>query len=290
MQLKYCFKKESAFLTRTGRLIGIIAALLFFAITNPLLFKFTGTVLEQVQDIPQTSFAAVTQTPSGGGMGIDYSEITSLYSDSGMMFGVTMASVCSSSLLIIMILLMPAAGGEQKKRTMIVPQCSGLKISNYLTAKFVIYPLTVFALTFLSGMLSGLLCNALFPNNTIDGGIMLLAALLAGIYMIFVTCVYISLGTCTSHPGIMSAAVYVGTVLLQSLLEGMGLSQFNPFTLLTLVSGGMFTEDFDLSENVANIAVSVGISLLISVLMYFLALGVLNAKKINNQEEIKPEF
>lgn len=302
MQLKYCFKKEWSLFSRTGRIFGVIAALIFFAVSNPLLFKFTGTVLEQMNSLPGTTFASVAQSTdfSGispnvdssvqNGLGIDYSTMADMYSDSEMMFGVTMAYVCSNSLLVIMLLLMPAAGGEQKKRSMIVPLCSGLKYENYLLSKFIIYPIFMLVSTFLSGLLAGALCNGLFPNNKIPIDLMLAAAIFAAIYMLFITSVYLSVGICTSHPGIMTAAVYLGTIILQSLLEGLGLSQFHPFTLLTLASGGMFTEDFVLSENILNISVSIGLSLVISVLMYFLALGVLNAKKINNKEEVKPEF
>ena len=300
MQLKYSFKKEWSLFSRTGRLIGVIIALLFFALSNPLLFKFTGTVLQEMQDLPnnyQTTFASITaQNPNSANstdnsaLGIDYGDMVDMYSNSGIMYGVTMANVCSNSLLVIMLLLMTTAGGEQKKRSMIVPLCSGLKDKNYLLSKFLIYPPVVCVATAVSSLIAGVLCNAMFPVNQIDPGILLLASVLAGVYMLFVTSIYLSLGICTSRPGVMTAAVYIGTMLIQSLLEGMGLPQFHPFTLLTLVGGGMFTDDFVLSDNIANIAVSVGLSLLISVLMYFLALGVLGAKRIDNKEEVKPEF
>ncbi|MGN0679371.1 MAG: hypothetical protein ACI4JS_06895, partial [Oscillospiraceae bacterium] len=59
---------------------------------------------------------------------------------------------------------------------------------------------------------------------------------------------------------------------------------------LNYVGGEMVMEDFSLAEKAPAIIVSAAIAIVISVLMYFLALGVLGAKKTDNQAEKEPEF
>ena len=114
-------------------------------------------------------------------------------------------------------------------------------------------------------------------------------SLLIAIYLSFVVTVYLSLGICTSRPGIMAGSVFLGQLFLQTMLNGMGLSDYQPFTLLS-AAGSMFFDGYDLSEKMPSILTAIGLSIVIGVLMFFLALGVLNAKKIDNQEEEKPAF
>lgn len=223
-----------------------------------------------------------------GDMGMD--DMADLYKDAGLMFATTVTTFSTGPVLVIMLLLMSAAGGEQKKRAMIVPMCSGLQYKSYLIPKFTIYPTTVFGATFLAAMTAGLLCNTMFPNNKISGTIMLLTSVLAAIYNGFIISVYLSLGLCTSKPGIMTASLYVGQMLLQSLLNGFGLRDYHPFALLNYIGGEMVMEDFDLAEKAVPIIVSSAIAIAVAVLMYFLALGVLGAKKTDNQAEKEPEF
>ena len=52
----------------------------------------------------------------------------------------------------------------------------------------------------------------------------------------------------------------------------------------------MVVEGFVLEDHVVGISVSIGLSIVIAVGMYFLTLAVLGAKKINNQADIEPEF
>lgn len=291
-QLRFSFKKEAMQFFRTFKLLWIALAIFGFAFLNPLMYKMTGTVLgEMMKAQDKTSTAAVqlsAVSPDNGLFG-DISEMTAMYNNAGLMFSTSIVGFASYSLLIIMLVMMRPAGGEQKKRTMIVPMCSGLKNKNYLLPKFIIYPLSVFALTFPGCMLAGALCNRLFEFNKISAGMMALGSLFMSVYLMFVVTVYLSLGLCTSRPGLMAGAVFIGQALLQSLLDGMGLKDYQPFSLVSAVNE-MYMGGYDLGEKAASIAVAVGLSLLICVLMYFLALGVLNAKKIDNQEEEKPAF
>lgn len=300
MQLKYSFKKEWAHFFRTGRIFGVIAAIISFALTNPILYRMAGFMMEMVnestgtgQDNPLPTAAVSTSGMSGdlgeifGGIGME--EIMSVYSDAGMIFTTSIASFAGMSVLIVMLLLLSAAGGEQKKRAMIVPMCSGLDYKYYLIPKFVIYPLTVFITTAVSVPIAGALCNALFPNNKVSGVVLLLCTLMYAVYTAFLTSVFLSVGLCTSRPGVTTVIIYFGQSFLQMIFSGMGLVDFNPFTLITLPNY-MVMEDFDLSAKLPSIIVGMALSIVIAVLMYFLALGVLNAKKIDNTEDERPEF
>lgn len=307
-QLKYSFKKESEMFFRTFKLWGIVIAIFSFALANPLMGKFSGVVLEELSKTEINAFeqtAAVeyvrtsaapdseTEADDGGmldGMGLE--DMVGIYSDASAMCSMSLVSFSTYSLLIAMLVIKAAAGGEQKKRAMIVPLCSGLTNKNYLVPKFVIYPTAMFVVTFLGGITSGGLCNALFKYNKTGFDMIALGSLFMAVYTTFIITVFLSLGICTSKPGLMVALVFVGQLFLQSLLEGMRLTDYNPFTLIT-VTGAMFTpgaEGYDLAAKAPSILTAIGLSLVICVLMFFLALGVLNAKKIDNTEETKPEF
>ena len=296
-QLRYSFKKESAQFFRTFRFWGIVLAIFGFAIANPLMYKMSGILFSQLNNNQQyttmtiqTSAIADSENSLDdllGGMGIG--DMAEMYSRADSTLSLSLVSFSTYSLLIILLVMMPMAGGEQKKRAMIVPMCSGLKFKNYLIPKFVIYPLTVFALTFLGSLTAGGMCNSLFEVGRVSFGMVALGSLLISIYLAFITAVYLSLGICTSRPGVMAGAVFIGQLFLRSMLEGMGLGDYQPFTTVTVVAG-LFAPGYDLDAKMPSILVSVGLSVVIGVLMFFLALAVLGAKKIDNTEEEKPAF
>lgn len=308
MQLKYSFKKEISHFIRTFRMIGVIIAIMSFAISNPMMFKFTGTVLNEFSGDPDDSkpsfTASIVKTAASFSQNedisasdifgeMDISEIADYYNDAGTMFSTTILTFAVYGLLITMLILMSASGGEQKKRAMIVPMCSGLDYQNYLLPKFLIYPVFVFAVTFLSSLTAGGLCNAMFEFNKITPVNMLMSSLMMSVYMAFIVCVFMSLGLCTSRPGIMAPVVFVGQMFLDSVLSAMKITKYQPFALLSYCSsinaspekGGVV-----LADEAVSIMVSIALCIVISVLMYFLALGVLKAKKIDNTEENRPEF
>lgn len=296
MQLQNSFKKEWAHFTRTFRIWGVVLIILGFAVSNPMMYKMVAILMDEMMTEPSMSTASLmTQAPadgSDGGIlgGINFEDAMAMYRDAGIMFSVTLSSVVSMGLLVTMLILMSAAGGEQKKRAMIVPMCSGLDYRNYLLPKFIIYPLFTFAVSFVSALIAGGLCNAMFENDKISAAGMFLSALDMSVYMMFVVCVFLSLGLCTSRPGVMVPCIFLGQSLLNTLLAAMDLSRFHPFALLGYIDSLLITTPDFLETEGASFAVAIVLSLVISVLMFFLALGVLKAKKINNQEEIEPEF
>lgn len=286
MQIKYGFKKEWLQFSRTFRFGGILIAIFSFALADPLMYMLLNVMMNYMSNMDYTQMTASIGFESNA----DTMEMMSgIINDAGIIFSLTLADLCASSLLIIMLILMSPSGGEQKKRATIIPSCCGLKYFNYLVPKFVIYPLTVFGGTFLAAMTAGGLCNMLFSDNKIEIGMMMLAAFLCAVYATFITVVYISIGLCTSKPGVVTVLVYLGTTLVELILTSLDLTKYHPFTLRALVTSEMFMGDFELSENIASICVGTLLSIIVMVLMFFMAYSVLSAKKINNQED-KPEF
>lgn len=288
MQLKYSFKKEWLHFSRTFRVFGIILAIFSFALADPFMYRALGLMMEMLTQNAD-ALTAVASVGTGAGALDGMEEIYSIYNDAALIFSMTMAEFCSTSTLIIMLILMAAAGGEQKKRATIIPACSGLEHFNYLLPKFVLYPASVFAVTFISGAFAGLLCNILFTEDRIAPEMILLAAVLCAVYMAFITAVYLSIGLCTSRPGVVTVFMYIGSTLIQMILSGLDLEKFNPFTLRSLVSGGLFAPDFSLADEAASIAVGTALAVIIGVVMFLLCLAVQKARAINNKQDT-PEF
>lgn len=274
MQIKYGFRKELYHFIRTFRMGGILIAVFSFSLADPLMYRMLQYMVAMMEE-----------------MGYDYGEVGTLYNEvmnAPMIYGMSMANICSSLLLVIMLILMSPAGGEQKKRATIIPFTSGLEYSGYLVPKFVLYPLSTLVGTFAASCVSGLMCNLLF-DSPIAFEMILLTATCAGIFNAFIIAVYLAIGLCTSHPAITTISVFIGINLVQIILSALQLDDFNPFTLLNFAAGGLLADSFVLSENIANIMVAIVLSFVIGGLMYLLTYAVLKAKKINNRED-KPEF
>lgn len=280
MQIKAGFKKEWLQFTRTFRLGGIILAIASFALADPLMYWAMNLLLEGIS----TTQAAVADTGA-----LDIGDVASVFNNAGVVFSMTMSEFCSTSTLIIMLILMSPCGGEQKKRATIIPSCTGLGTFEYLIPKYILYPVTVFAVTFVSCLLAGGICNLVFTDGTVGAGMMFLAALLCAVYLAFIIVVYMSIGLCTSRPGVVTIFMYIGVSIVQIFLNQLGLTKFHPLTLRALVTGEMFTESFALSDEIGSIAVGTVLSVVIGVMMFVLTLAVQKGTRINNQED-KPEF
>ena len=283
MQIKAGFIKEWLYYSRKFRFGGTIIAIVSCAFADPLLYRLILTMYDSFLNNPEMS-AQIDDSAAA-----TFEMAQGILSSASVVFPAALNEICVTGMLVVMILLMAAAGGEQKKRATIIPAAAGLDYFSYLLPKFVLYPCTVAGLTFVCGTVAGFMCNALFPEGQIGVGMVLLAALLCAIYTAFVTAVYISIGVCTSRPGVVTVFMVVGTSLAMTILTQLQLTQFQPFTLRALCTGEMFAEDFDLAANVPSIIVGAALSVVIGAIMFFLAYAVLKAKKINNREDA-PEF
>lgn len=281
MQIKAGFKKEWFQFSRTFRFWGVIIGTFSFALADPLMYWAMNALLGSISDTDM--FGSV-----GGAVDIE-NTLQMMFGNAGAIFGGTMADLCATSLLIIMLILMSPCGGEQKKRATIIPSCTGLGTLEYLIPKYIIYPAAIFVVTLASCMMAGGICNLMFTDGAIDAGMMFLAAVLCAVYLTFILVVYMSIGLCTSRPGVVTVFMYIGVSIVQIFLNQLGLTKFHPLTLRSLVIGEMFRDDFVLADNAASIIVGVVLSVVIMVMMFILTLTVLKSKKINNQED-KPEF
>lgn len=283
MQIKAGFKKEWLQFSRTFRFGGIILATFSFAVADPLMYWAMNVMLGTL-----TSASSDMSGSVGGAVDIE-NAMGMLFGNAGSIFGGTMADLCATSMLIAMLVLMSPCGGEQKKRATIIPSCAGLDFFSYLVPKYVIYPGTVFVCGFLSSLTAGGLCDLLFTEGRVSVGIVFLAAFMCAVYMTFFITVYMSIGLCTSRPGVVTVLMYLGVTIVQLILTSLDLTKFHPLTLRALVIGEMFHDDFVLADNVASIIVGTVLSVVIAVMMFVLTLTVLKSKKIDNQVD-KPEF
>lgn len=286
MQIKYGFKKEWLQFSRTFRFGGILITAFSFAIADPLMWAFLNLMVKAIDNM---EFPEVTAMLAMGNVSYDLDMVSGIIGDAGVIFSMTLVDLCASSLLVIMLILMSPAGGEQKKRATIIPSCCGLKYFNYLVPKFVLYPATVFVCTFLSALTAGGLCNALFSENHVGFGMMLLGSFLCAVYATFIITIYLSVGLCTSKPGVVTVLTYLGMSLVELILTSLDLTRFHPFALRSVATSRMFMGDFELSGELASIIVGTLLAFVIMILMFFIAYAALNAKNINNQED-KPEF
>lgn len=276
MQIRAGLKKEWLQFTRTFRLGGVLLATLSFALAEPLLLW---------------GMQALLSLSANYGAGLELTtllEMTDIEGMSSAAFSSVMTELSATSMLVIMLVLMSPCGGEQKRRATIIPSCTGLGAFEYLVPKFVVYPATVFASGFAAACLGGLFSNLLF-DGSVSAGTLVLGSLMCAVYMTFVLIIYMSVGLCTSRPGIVTAAVYVGIPLVHMILSGLDLTEYHPLTLCSLITGRMFRSGFVLADNVASIIVGIALSVVIAAMMFVLALTVQKARKINNQED-KPEF
>lgn len=280
MQIKAGLKKEWLQFTRTFRLGGIILAIASFALADPLMYWAMNLLLDGIS----TTQAAVADTGA-----LDIGEVASVFNNAGVVFSMTMAEFCSTSTLIFMLILMSPCGGEQKKRATIIPSCTGLGTLEYLIPKYIIYPAAIFVVTLASCMMAGGICNLMFTDGAIDAGMMFLAAVLCAVYLTFILVVYMSIGLCTSRPGVVTVFMYIGVSIVQIFLNQLGLTKFHPLTLRSLVTGEMFTESFVLADEVGSMAVGTVLSVVIGVMMFVMTYAVQKGTKINNQVD-KPEF
>lgn len=262
-------QKEFMFFSRSFRMWGVVIAAFAFALLDPLLIKATESLLAGMSEI-DSSLAE-----------LEFGEITNM---SQMGIASSIGDLTSTLLLILMLVIMYVAGGELKKRSMIIPQNAGLTPQLYLLPKFLLYPVFGGLLTFAGLLCSWLFSFALYSEVNVGFSEILLAALLAAVFQTFMVTLYLTLGLCTAKAGLSVVIVYGGNVLLTALFTSLGADKFHPFTLTSQAQEIIMGEGVDH----ANLWGSIGITLLLIALCYFVTLFVFSAKRIDNRgvEEI----
>lgn len=283
--LKEGVKKEIMFFTRSFRMWGVLVAAVFFAAVAPLLIKLSFIMLESLDEMMGDDSSYMTASASVEGMdfGVEFggADFDSSKEDRMGKIGAISAlgDLTQTLMLIFMLVIMYAAGGELKKRSMIIPQNAGLSSKLYVLPKFIIYP--VFAAVFaFCGIWIGFGVSILvFPGVQVNVLGVLEAAFAAAVYDAFIMVLYLTLGLCTAKAGIATVIMYGGSTILSALFSALGADKFHPFTLKSQAQIAVMEESFD----AVNYWGSMGITVLIMILCYFVTLFVISARRIDNR-------
>ena len=275
MQTKASFKKECLSYFRTGRFFIVAAVIVGLAVFLPLLIAGLGAFMYAASDI----YAE---------MGVDVDGMTELFTSSASM-GVSssVSEVTGVGLMVMLILLNRAAGGEQKKRTVIIPKSSGLQSFSYLFPKYIVYPLSAFALGFIAILASYGVSILLFDTNDVLFLNLIMSGVLVGTCLALFACFHLTLGTATGQAGLSATACIIASFLLP-IVFGITATDFmfNPFAMDLLASttamGGALT-----GSNILDIVFTILFAIGIMVVTFLVALFAQNAKKIDNSGDEK---
>lgn len=295
--LKMGIKKEMMFFTRSFRMWGIVLAAVLLAAASPLLMKLSFFMLSSIEDVDLGALSGdlsisekLDAAPSDMSLNmsedLDFGPLTDEKYMGPMGVVGALGDLTSTLMLIAMLVTMYSAGGELKKRSMIIPQNAGLTPKLYILPKFLLYPTALAVFGFCGIWISYGVSCLVFPNNTIPIGGVAIAALVAAVFDAFMTAAYFTLGLCTSKAGLSVVIMYGGNVLLTALFSALGADKFHPFTLTTQAQNALMGEETD----AVNLWGSIGVTLLIIVLCYFVTLFVISAKKIDNRGKEEMEL
>lgn len=286
MKLSSALKKEFMFFSRTFRMFGVIFSILIFAIADPVMIKGVGAMMSAMGDMVQEQ---VAETGDESAMFSEEDlEVFDMFAnmDASAMMSMSIGDFTNTAVLIVLLILMAPSGGEQKKRSIIIPRCAGLTPNMYITPKFILYPLTAF----LSGFLGLFICagvTSLLFEGTIDLAMLALSAVSVGLYISFVIILQLTLGICTERPGVSVISVLAAVSLIPSLLTSFRVDKFNPFALPTIAMEA-FTGASEFMGNTSdldpvNVGVSLIVTVILSLILYFTTLFVLTTRQIENE-------
>jgi len=271
MQTKASFKKEILAFVRTNKLLILTIVMIGMSVLSPLLFVGMESLL-------------VAMDPIYEQMGMDITAMTDLLGSStvhaGVYTGIT--NLTQVGLIVYLLLINSFAGGEQKKRSVIIPRSSGLRNFSYIFPKFIVYPLAALGLAIIGAFSSWGVSAVIYDVNDVWPGGVLLGGVLAGVSMMLYVCCHLTMGTATGKPGMSAAICLVSAMLLPDIFAFTDPNLvYNPFTL-NYLAGNVAQADALQHFKPLDIAMTVLIALAIMVVMYFIALFTLNAKKVDN--------
>lgn len=271
--LKAGIKKELMLFTRGFRLWGILILVLGLTISYPALYKMVEYMDDMMGQMSELTGDAAISTGLGD-------TLTTIYgADMGYVGFLTgVSALVGVGLLVIMLVLMATAGGEQKKRSVIIPNCSGLTAAGYVLPKFAVYPLMTVIVVFGGVFVAGGVSNLLFGGGAVTINDMLFNGVCAASYGLFLICLYFMVGICTGKPGISVIIVYLGSELVNGILNGFHINKYNPYSLYFTI--GSKPEDVDMTS----IVLSVIVTLTLCVICLLITLMVAGLKKIDNSE------
>ncbi|MCL2077075.1 MAG: hypothetical protein FWH08_01555 [Oscillospiraceae bacterium] len=258
-QIKASFKKEILAFTRTKRFLILACVFIGWAALSPLLIKGLDVLAEGIYNEQfMSEIAGITANASTGVMS-------------------AVQDLSGIGILVFLLLINSFAGGEQKKRSIMIPQSSGLSAFSYLFPKFIIYPLAIFIFSVAGTLVAGAVSAYIFENNDIVISNLIISGALLGVYLMLYVCLHLSLGTATGKAGMSSAVCIAASMLLPNFFALVDAQMYNPFTLhiraLEIASGEAMSVD---------VILTVVVTKVIMVLVFFVALFAHNAKRIDN--------
>jgi len=270
LQTKAGFKKEILAFFKTQKFLIIALVLLGLGALSPLLITGMGALMDSMSDLYND-------------LGLDVSDMTAVLSSSTSI-GVSssIGDITGVGLMVFLLLIMKAAGGEQKKRAVIIPRSAGLRSFGYIFPKFIIYPLSAFALAIAAMFVSWGISVLVFEHNDISFNSVLTGGVLAGVCMMLYVCFHLALGTATGKAG-MSAAVCIGASLILPNVFALTTTEYmyNPFAL-DVLAGQVVLQPNIPAEQGLDIVITIGFAIALMVLAYLIALFAQNARKIDN--------
>jgi len=270
IQTRACFRKEFLAFFRTKKFMIISIVILGWAIVGTLLIRSLGVFFDVL-------------TPFYDDIGMDVSGMGDIFgslASTGVMSAIS--DITTVGLIVFLLLINSFAGGEQKKRSIIIPSSSGLRSFGYIFPKFIIYPLTALALAIAGAFVSWGISALVFEKNDVSPEGVLLGGALAGVCLMFYVCFHIALGTSTGKAGMSAAICIIASQLLPNIFALLGSEYiYNPFTL-NILAGSVVQEGALFLVQAHEVIMTVLIALAIMVIVFFIALFVQNAKKIDN--------
>jgi ABC-2 type transport system permease protein len=268
MQLKASFKKELLAFWRTKRFVILTCVFIGWALFSVALVRGMSELLSVLEDNPDVNLGEGFASAAAGGV---FTAITEL---------------ATTALLVFLLLLNSFAGGEQKKRSVIIPRSAGLRSFSYIFPKFIVYPLIIFVLSVLGVLAASGLSALLFENNDLVMSRVLLGGVLLGVYLMMYVSFHLSLGTATGRAGMSAAICIVASFILPPIFQTLATAEhaagveayvYNPFALSMMAAGSVYQV-----PPTRDIIMTVLITFAIMVIVYFVALFVQNAKRIDN--------
>lgn len=277
------FRKEMLFYMRGGRLITLLIVMIALAVMSPLMFGMTSQMMQAMKEaMPDGTYSEIAEEFSS----FSASDIAVYNSE----------YICGIGAIIILFIFKGAAGGEQKKRSVIIPQCAGISPERYVLPKFIIYPLSIFAVSFLATVLGAGASLIMFPGG-LDWNMIMLSAVSTGVYLAFCTALQFCVGLSTGKSNAAVVIVIAMQMFLPTVLSMFRVDRFNPLALSSISlaaarasgeSGNSLMAALDTAGSsndlsTLNVAVSLGTALVISVILYFVTVFALHTKEVHNE-------
>lgn len=274
MKFSSAFKKELMFFTRTMRMFGVILSIMIFSVADPVMLKGMGALMNTMVD-------TIEEQSEATGYEIFSEEDKAVFEifdqiDASTAAAMAVGDFTSTAVIIVLLILMAPSGSEQKKRSIIIPRCAGLTPKMYVTPKFILYPVTAF----LSGFLGMFICagvSSILFEGSFEFTSILLSAVSVGLYIAFVIVLQLTIGICSERPGVAVISVLAATAIIPTMLSYFRVDKFNPFALPSIAS-----EAFVAEIDPVNVGVSLIVTVILTLILYFTTLFVLTARQIDN--------